>query len=198
MQSDHNTCFVAPSSARSSPAPARGPSHEIESFTNCSSVNFQRSAVQEQLHHGPFPWAVVLQEQTAPAWVPCRPQFSPDSLLHSGLFSMGCSFLYSILVRGVMSSTGCSVNICAGVALHGLQVDRLVHHGHLDRIQENLLQYLEHLLLHRPLCLQSFLSQFSDFSCTELQCSIFYPFLVIIEVQPALLTGSALANSRSV
>jgi len=60
---------------------------------------------------------VVLQEQTAPAWVPQGLQLLPGatrSQLLYGLLSMGCSFIQGMSTC-VGSSTGCSVHICSTV-----------------------------------------------------------------------------------
>jgi len=60
------------------------------------------------------------------------------SLLLHGL-SMGCSFLQGTSTCcGVGSSMGCRVDICSSVVLHRLQVDDLLPHGLLHRLQENL------------------------------------------------------------
>ncbi|KAK4810807.1 LOW QUALITY PROTEIN: hypothetical protein QYF61_008779 [Mycteria americana] len=109
-----------------------------------------------QYRYRSFPWGTVLQEQTAPVWVPHRvtgparrpapvwaplhgPQILPGNLLQHGLLSTGCSFLQGMSICcGVGSSVGCRVDICSTTVLHGLQGDKLLHHGLRYRLQGNL------------------------------------------------------------
>jgi len=58
-------------------------------------------------------------------------------LLHG--LSKGCSFPQGTFTcSGVESSTGCRVDICSGLVLHGLQGDNLLHHGLHHGLQGNL------------------------------------------------------------
>jgi len=54
--------------SHSLPAPAWGPSQGRRFSTNFSNVS--PSPLHELLQHGSFPWGAVIQEQTAPTWVP--------------------------------------------------------------------------------------------------------------------------------
>ena len=81
----HHTLFLpllppqGEKDSHASPCPAWGPSHGRQSFTNFSNESFPWATVlHELLQHGSHPWGAVLQEQTAPAWVP-RGVTSPAS-----------------------------------------------------------------------------------------------------------------------
>lgn len=101
------------------------------------------AVLQKLLWHRSFPWDAVLQKQTAPVWVPHGPQILPvsftDNLPQRGLLSTGFSFLQDISTCcGMVSSMGCSVNICSDVVHHGLQGDNHHSHSPLYELQRNL------------------------------------------------------------
>jgi len=112
-------------------------SYRLQIFTNCSSMS---------LFHVCFPQGAVLQEQAAPAWVPhgvIGPASKPALVwapLSTGLQvlpggSQSPSGIH-LLQRGVFHEL--QVEICSTVDLHGLQRDRLLHHGLLHGLQGNL------------------------------------------------------------
>jgi len=92
-----------------------GPSHKLQFFTKFSSMDS---------FHMSFPWGAVLQEQTAPAWVPhgvASPASKPApawahlptgpqvlSGAHSSVgFPQGHSLLWASICSGLESSPGC-------------------------------------------------------------------------------------------
>lgn len=100
----------------SSSAAGWGPCHGMQSFWSCASVVFPWSSIQELLHHGFFPWSVVLKEQ-----IQCvthtGQNFQPGSLFLEVLFSMCSDFIQIILTSCfVLSSMGCMWKS----ALHGV------------------------------------------------------------------------------
>ncbi|KAK4807214.1 hypothetical protein QYF61_024334 [Mycteria americana] len=99
-----------------------GLSHRLQFFANCSSM-------------GPFHGVQSFRNRLLQRGSPVGPQFllqhrlSTWSQLPSGHIST-CS--------GMGSSTGCRVDICSTVDLHGLQGDNLLHHGLHYGLQGNL------------------------------------------------------------
>jgi len=64
--------------------------HSVSEILHCGS--FPMAAVLHKLlQSGSFPQGTVLQEWTAPVWVPHRPQGLPRNLLLHGLVSTGSS-----------------------------------------------------------------------------------------------------------
>jgi len=134
-------------SSHSSPAPAWGPSHRRQFSTNFSNMrSFPHATVlHELLQCGSPPSGTVLQEQTAPAWVPhgvtspaskpalvwaplsTGPQVLPVNLLQHGLLSPqghgSCQEPAPVWAsHGVTVSFRCIHLLQRGV-LPGLQVD---------------------------------------------------------------------------
>jgi len=113
--------------------------HRLTFFMNCSSMGF-------------FPQCVVLQEQTAPAWVPHRvtspaskaaPAWAP---LSTGPHPSRSLLQRTLSMRSQPPSDsdpfgvlhGLQVDICSAMDLHGLQGDSLPHHGLHHKLLGNL------------------------------------------------------------
>lgn len=102
--------------------------HQCRSF-------LQAAALHELLQSVPSAWGTVLQEQTAPLWVPHLTQFLPEKKLSVGAilywpqflpgscacgFSMACSFLQDTSTScGMGFSVCCTVNTFSEVVIHG-------------------------------------------------------------------------------
>lgn len=141
--------------------------HELFLLTECSSSSRTARVLTYTLAYSPLgttcssvnpPWATV----------------SPRSLLLHEL-CMGCIFMQSIYTCSTVgSSTGCIVEICCSMVLHGLQGDSLLHHGPLHLHLQHLLLFL----LHKSLCLQGCFSHIFSLFCS--QHSVFNHFLIML------------------
>jgi len=117
-----------------------GPSHELQFFMKCSSIS--------HFHE-------VQSFRNRQCGSPVGSQVLPEELFQRGLLSMGpqvlpgtCSGVWSpwghsllegtTTCSGIVSSTGCRVDICPTVDLYGLPGDNLFHHGLHHRLQWNL------------------------------------------------------------
>jgi len=159
------------------------------------------TVLHELLQRKSFPRATVLQEQTAPAWVPhgvtspaSRP--APAWALHG----VTASFTHSP-APAWGPFHGLLMDLCSTVDLHGLQGDSLPHHGLLHGLQGNLCSstwstssssFFTDLGVCRIVSLTS--------SQSSLPCCSFFPLLkyIILEVLPLSLMGSALASGGSI
>jgi len=145
--------IAAPSSSLSSPAPVWGPSHRRQLSINCSNVSpshillfFTNYSSMGPLHgvqsfrnrlpqRGSFTRGAVLQEQTAPVWVPhgvTSPASKPapvwaslsmgPQVLPGVCSSMGSPWAHSLRQASTCSSVlhGLQVDICSTMDLHGL------------------------------------------------------------------------------
>jgi len=137
--------------------------------------------IHKLLQRGTFSRCSVLQEQTAPAWVPplgcssCQ-EPGPGWALHQLQLLSECVHL---LWYGGFH--GLQVSICSTVVIHGLQEDNLLHHGLLHRLQGNLRSSTWSTSSPpSPPTLVSALLLFPCFSCSSLSqllCSVFLPFI---------------------
>jgi len=158
--SQYQLLSASSSSSPSSPAPAWGPPHKIQSLMNSSNVGpFHRvQSFRNSCSPADPPWAAVPARKRAPEWVPLhRPQLQEPALAHA---LHGCSLLHGI-------STGCSVEV--------------FHHDVLQGLQGNLCSgawstsspsFFTHLGVHRAVS-HTFSSRLSH----ALLCSTFPPLL---------------------
>jgi len=171
----------------------------------------------------PFPWGTVLQEQTAPAWVPHRvtnparkpaPEWAPLSpQVHRSCqepapawSSCGVTAFFGsihLLWRGVLHTL--LVDMWSTMDLHGLQGGNLPHHGLHHGLTGNLCfsawstsfpTFLTDLGIYRVISLKCSHS----FIPLQMVLGRFFSFLkyVITEALPPLLMGLALTSGGSV
>jgi len=197
---------AAPSSSRSSPTPAWGPSHGRQSSTNCPSVgpvHGLQSCRKGLLQCGGPPAlpAKLLQHGLLSHHGPTGPA---RSLLQRGL-SMGSQPALGIhlLRHGVLH--GLQVEICSTMDLHRLQWDSLPHHGVHHGLQGNLCSStwgISSLAFFTDLGVCRAVSLLYSLLSPAANCPYvgFFPLLkyVIPEALPPSLVGAALASSRFV
>lgn len=178
----------------SSSAAGWGPCHGMQSFWSCASVVFPWSSIQELLHHGFFPWSVVLKGRITsvcyPHWAefPTRQPVSGSALLHMlWLHSDHIDVLLCPVFHGL------HVEICFAWCPMGYRQTASVG------LQANFCSVpgVPPTLLHWPWCLQRSVSQL--WLLTWLLHGSFLSFLkyVITDVQAVSLTGSALTSDGS-
>jgi len=165
-----------------------------------------------------LPQGAVLQEQAAPAWVPCRVTSPAANLLQNRLLSpwVHGSWQEGGLSTGSQPPSGIhllwpgvlhelQVDICSTVDLHELQRDSLLHHGVHHGLEGNICFNVwstsspSSSLTSAELFLSCVLAPLSSCSC---QCAwVFFPhFLkkIIPEVLQPSPMGSALASGESI
>jgi len=183
----------------------------------------QAAALHKLPQRGSFPWGAAFRNRLLQHGSPTRSQALPANLWCGLLSPQVCrSWQESAPARaphGVTASFrhppalvqgpfhGLQVDICSTVDLHGLQGNKLPHHGLSSRTarEDSLLRCLKHLLpppssltlVSAELFLSHFLTPLSQLPS---HLSFYIPFLkyVIPEVLPPSLIGLALGSSRSV
>jgi len=185
----------------------------------CSTVGSHpwEAVLHELLQHGSFSRGAVLQEQAAPAWIPCGIT-SPASKPAPAWASLSTGPARRLLQRGLPMGSqtplgihllqcgvlhGLQVDICSTVDLHGLQGDSLPHHGLLHRLQGNLCSgtwSTSSTSFFTGVCRVVSLSYSHSSLCLLLCSRLYFPLLncVIPEPLPPLLMGLALASGGSV
>jgi len=171
--SSSHVVSAAPSSSRSSCAPAWGlshrsqssmnfsnvgPSHGLQFLTNCSSV-------------GAFHRVQSFRNRLLQCGSPTGSQVLPANLLQPGLSTesqppSGIHLLWRAILHGLQ------VDICSTMDLHGLQWDSLPHYGLLHGLEGNLCSGTWSI---------SSSSFFTDLGVCRVVCltySLFYPFAV--------------------
>ncbi|KAM9591174.1 uncharacterized protein ACIBXB_006073 [Morphnus guianensis] len=213
---------AAPSSSRSFPAPAWGPSHGRQSSTNFSNVGPSHGLqfFTNCSSMGSFHRVQSFRNRLLQRGSPTGPQVLPENLLQHGLLSMGCSSCQELApARGSPWAAGsfrahlpalawgppqaAGWDICSTVDLHGLQGDNLRHHGLHHGVQGNLCSgtYSTSSPSFTDLGVCRVVSlTYSHSSLPAAVAQHFFPLLknVITEALPLLLIGSALASGGSV
>lgn len=164
------------------------------------------------LHCESFPWGIVLQEQTAPTWVPHGSQVLPENVLLHGHLSTGYSSFKNPAPKWARESQlpsghvhllqreipcGLQVDICFAMEIQGMQGDRWPHHVDHHRLQENLYASAEGIPPLPSLLTLLFAGQFHSCPHSSVPAAVFLPLLKYVIIDLLLLMDSAFFSSGS-